>query len=390
VAATRLRLRAWLAAGARRRPGLTGHIMGLAGRMLGAAGGVLAAGQAEAVDLPEDRADLMYHSYIGGGVVADGPAVLVRKSIGDDFSLSGSYYVDTVSNASIDVVTTASPYHEQRVETGVGAQYVHRDSLISVGATRSKEPDYTADSASIDVSQDMLGGMTTVKLGYTRGWDTVGKHDDPAFSEPAEHWQYRLGVTQILTPRWLASMDLEAISDEGYLGSPYRVVRVFGAAAPEVDPSTRTSRAATVRAVGAIGADGAVRGDYRYFWDTWGIHANTLEIGYDQHVEQRWLLDGNLRYYTQNHAVFYSDDFTSVMTYMSRNRQLSTFHDIGAGLKATYSAYKLPGRLDIKFSAAYQRMHFQYDDFTDLRPGRNGQLYSFYANVAELFVSASF
>lgn len=357
---------------------------------LGAVGGVLAVGQAKAVDLPEDRADLMYHSYIGGGVVANGPALLVRKSIGDEFSLDASYYVDAVSNASIDVVTTASPYKETRVETGVSADYVHRDSLISVTASTSREPDYIADSASLDVAQDLLGGLTTIKIGYTRGWDTVEKHNDPSFSQPADHWQYRLGATQVITPRLLASLDLEAISDAGFLSSPYRAARVFGAFVPEVDPATRTSRAAMLRAAYSVGDAGAVRGDYRYFWDTWGIRARTTELGYAQHLHERWLLDGNLRYYSQNHAVFYSDDFTSEMTYMSRNRQLSTFHDVGAGVKASYSAYRQPGQFEIKLNGAIERLYFHYDDFTDLRPGANGKLYTFDATVVELFVSATF
>jgi len=375
------------------RAALGGPLSGAVGGAVavgGALGGVLGAGQARAVDLPQDRADLMFHSYVGGGVIANGPAVLVQKSIGDEYSLSGSYYVDSVSNASIDVVTTASPYHERRTEEGVGGVYVHRDSLVSAGLTRSKEPDYTATGANIDVSQDMLGGMTTLKLGYSRAWDTVGKHGDPAFSKAANHWQYRLGVTQILTPRWLASVDMEAISDSGFLSSPYRAARVFGAAVPETDPSTRTSRAVALRAVGSVGAAAAVRADFRYYWDTWNIHARTLEFGYAQHLDARWTLDGSVRYYSQNHAVFYSDNFAAAETYMSRNRQLSTFNDVGLGLKATYSAYRVPALLDVQLTAAFQRLRFHYDDFTDLRPGANGSLYSFNASVMEFFVSATF
>ena len=52
--------------------------------------------------------------------IAQGPAVLVRKSMLDRVSLSGSYYVDAVSNASIDVVTTASKYKETRNQGDVG------------------------------------------------------------------------------------------------------------------------------------------------------------------------------------------------------------------------------------------------------------------------------
>ena len=35
----------------------------------------------QAAVLPEDRADVMFHSYDGGGVTIDGPSVLVRKDI---------------------------------------------------------------------------------------------------------------------------------------------------------------------------------------------------------------------------------------------------------------------------------------------------------------------
>jgi Protein of unknown function (DUF3570) len=356
-------------------------------RLAGLLGGVLAAARANGVELPEDHADTMFHLYDGGGVTALGPAVLIRKSLFDRVSLSGSYYVDMVSNASIDVVTTASPYHETRREETVGLDYVYHDSLISLSGTRSKEPDYSANSAGVDVSQDVFGGMTTVSAGYTRGWDTVGKHGSPGFSAPANHWQYRLGVTQVLTPRWLMSLNLESVSDDGYLQSPYRVARLFGAAVPERDPSTRTSRAALLRVAGSIGSRSSVHVQYRYFWDTWGIGAHTAELGYNRYLGDRWRVEAYVRYYTQGHAVFYNNDFTSDMMYMSRNRQLSNFWDGGPGLKASYSAGRVASRFDIKVTAGYQWLRFQYRDFTDIR---TGQLYSFNANVLEFFVSAAY
>jgi len=348
---------------------------------------VLAAATTKGAELPEDRADAMYHLYDGGGVTASGPALLIRKSLFDSVSLSGSYYLDMVSNASIDVVTTASPYHEKRTEGAVGVDYVYHDSLISLSGTISDEPDYTAKSASLNVSEDVFGGLTTVNLGYTRGWDSVGKYGSPNFSADVNHWQFRVGVTQVLTPRWLASLDLETVSDQGYLGSPYRAVRVFGAFIPERDPSTRTSHAATLRAKGDIGWHSAVRAEYRYFWDTWDIRAHTAELGVTGHVGDRWLLDGYFRYYSQGHALFYSDNFTNEFTYMSRNRQLSDFTDMGPGLKASYAAVRVPGRYEVKVNAAYQWLRFQYSDFTDVRTGKP---YSFNANVVEFFVSATY
>ena len=357
-------------------------------RFFAISGGLAAVSQqAQAADLPEDRAEVLYHSYVGGGVNASGPALLVQKSVGDAVSISGSYYVDTVSNASIDVVTTASPFHEQRTETGAGLNYARDDASLALEASRSREPDYDADSVGVDVTQDVFGGMTSIKLGYTRGWDSVRKRADPNFSRPADHWMYRLGITQVLTPRWLATLNLEADSDAGYLGSPYRVARVFGAAVPEVDPPTRTSRAVLVQAVGNVTQDAAVRASLRYFTDTWAIRAETFELGYAQHAGSRWLVDGGLRYYVQGQAVFYSDNFASPMTYMSRNRQLSRFHDMALTLKASYLAYRRPGVIDLQLSASVQRVEYRYGDFTDLR---NGQAYRSGATVSEIFATASF
>jgi hypothetical protein len=353
----------------------------------GLLGGLFAAGGARALDLPADSAEAMFHSYTGGGVTANGPALLVRKSIADKVSLSGSYYVDSVSNASIDVVTTASPYKERRNEYSLGADYVYRDSQITFGLNRSKEPDYTANRYSLDISQETFGGMTTVSLGFTRGSDEVGKHDSPEFADHATHWQYRVGVTQILTPRWIASANFEAISDDGFLGSPYRIARVFGAAVPERNPRTRSSRAMNFRVNGDLGSHDAVHLQYRYFWDNWAIKAHTLELGYSRYFGDQWLADATLRYYRQGHALFYSDNAQSETTYISRNRQLSTFNDIGLGGKVAYTWRKVPGRYEIKLNGSYEFVRYKYSDFTDIR---NGNLYGNNASVLQLYVSANF
>lgn len=350
-------------------------------------GGLLATGHARAVDLPTDRADAMFHAYEGGGVTASGPALLVRKSLADKVSLSASYYVDMVSNASIDVVTTASPYSERRTEYGFGLDYAVRDTLLSLSTTGSSEPDYEANSISADIAQEVFGGMTTLSLGFTRGSDKVGKHDSPEFADTALHWRYRVGLTQILSPHWLASANFEAVSDDGFLGSPYRAARVFGATIPERDPRTRSSRAANFRVAGNLGERGTVHADYRYFWDTWDIRAHTLKLGYSRYFGDKWLGDAYVRYYKQAAALFYSDNATVETLYVSRNRQLSTFNDLGLGVRASYVVMREPGKYEVKLNGAYERVHYKFSDFTDVR---TGSPYSYDANVLQVFVSGTF
>jgi hypothetical protein len=359
--------------------------------LLGGVSGLLAAGGAAAVDLPEDRAEAMYHLYDGGGVKASGPALLIRKSLADRVSLSASYYVDMVSNASIDVVTTASPFKEERTAYDVGMDYVVRDTTLSVAFSSSDEPDYIAEGVSVDLAQEVFGGMTTVSLGYTRARDQVGQRGTPGFIDTARHWQYRLGATQILSPTWLMSANVEAVSDEGLLGSPYRVARVFGAAVPERNPRTRSSRAIKLRTIvdigGEPGAGRAVRAEYRYFWDNWDIKAHTTEVGMSRYFGEKILFDGFLRYYTQNNALFYSDNATEETEFVSRNRQLSTFTSLGVGAKASYTVARVPGRYEVKASGAYELKRFEFKDFTDIRTGR---LFEFDANVLQVYVSATF
>ena len=353
----------------------------------GLLGGVFAMHGARAVDLPQDSAEALFHSYNGGGVNANGPALLVRKNIADKVSLSASYYVDSVSNASIDVITTASPFRERRSEYGFGADYVYRDSKITLGMTSSSEPDYKADTVSMDVSQEVFGGMSTISLGFSRGNDKVGKHLSPEFNDYAKHWQYRLGATQILTPRWIASANFEIVADDGYLGSPYRAARVFGAAVPERNPRTRSSRAMKFRVIGDLGSRDAVHADYRYFWDTWKIKAHTVELGYSRYFGDAWLADGFLRYYTQRKASFYSDNAQSETLYVSRNRQLGSFDSIGLGAKVTYSAGRYQGQYDIKVNGSLEAYQFRYKDFTDLR---DGSAYSFIGTIFQVVLTATY
>ena len=366
---------------------LPGRRTANATQLAGLVGGMLASGGAQAVTLPEDRAEAMIHAYDGGGVRATGPALLVRKSLADRVTLSGTYYVDMVSNASIDVVTTASPFKETRSEFGLGLDYAYRDSLVTLSATSSSEPDYKSDSVSLDVSQEVFGGMTAVSLGFTRGSDKVGQAGTPGFFDSAKHWKYRLGVTQIVTPTWLMSANLEAISDDGYLGSPYRVARVFGAAVPERVPRTRSSRAVKLRSISEVVPGTALRAEYRYFWDNWDIRAHTAEIGATRHLGDAWLGEGFLRVHKQKGALFYSDNAASETTYVSRNRQLSDFNNFSVGTQLSYLYARVPGKYEIRADVSYEFVRFKFSEFTDIR---NGQLYSHDANVMQLYVSATF
>jgi hypothetical protein len=346
--------------------------------------------QAKAVDLPADTAEAMVHAYNGGGVRATGPAVLVRKRLADKVSLTGSLYVDMVSNASIDVVTTASPFKESRTEWSLGLDHAVKDTLMHVGITRSHEPDYQATTLNADVSQEVFGGMTSLSLGFGRGQDDVGRKGDTGYFDQAHHWQFRLGATQILSPRWLLSLNGETLADSGYLASPYRVARVFGSAVPERVPRTRHAQAVKLRVMGDIGNEGThhtVRAEWRHYRDTWAVRADTLEAGY----RRQWLPglqnDTYVRLNRQGDALFYSDNASRETLYVSRNRQLSAFTSQSLGSKLTYALPGNAAQYQLALNGSLELVRFRYPHFTDLR---SNQPYAFSGVVAQFYVTGQF
>ena len=360
---------------------------------------------ATAAVLPEDRADVMFHEYDGGGVEINGPSVLVRKSVGKNVSAYAKYYVDSVSSASIDVITTASPYKEERTETGVGVDYLHDKTKMSLSLTTSSENDYQADTTSVSISQDMFGDLTTVTLGFTKGDNVVGKNNAPSFQKDVDLKSFRISLSQVLTKDMLLSVAFDTITDQGYLNNPYRRVRyIVDSSLPcqsggcgyedERYPNTRTSNALAFHLRHYLPHRASVYAGYRYFVDTWSIQADTFDLGYVHTLEDNWLFEINYRYYSQTQAEFYSDLFPyqNAQTFLARDKELSTFtdHTIGAGITYEFGKGDLgvfeKGTLNFYFS----HVIFDYDNFNNLTvqalPGDEPS-YSFSANVYRIFAS---
>jgi hypothetical protein len=357
----------------------------------------------QAAVLPEDRADLMYHRYEGGGVTVQGPSVLVRKKFGESISVAANYYVDMISSASIDVVTTASPYKERREQKSLSADYLHGKSLYSLGYVTSEENDYQADTAFFSISQDMFGDLTTVSFGFSRGWDKVGNVLNSAFSRDVDRRNYRVGVSQVLTRNMILGVNYEAVSEQGYLQNPYRTLRYLtpdpnvATGGPETYPGTHTSNAISTRLKYYLPWRAALDGSYRFYTDTWGINAHTAQLQYTHPLWKKWVLSGLYRFYTQNSADFYSDLFPrqNSQNFMGRDKEIASYSGHTLGVAASYEfklgmfAWLDKGSVNLR----WDHMMIDYDDFRDLtvkvKPGTEPP-YSLDADVLQLYLSIWF
>lgn len=353
--------------------------------------------------LPEDRADVLYHLYDGGGVEIDGPSILVRKKAGKSLSFVGNYYVDMVSSASIDVITTASPYTEERKQWSLGMDYLHGNTTMRVNYVSSEESDYDAETVSFSVSQDMFGDLTTLTLGYALGDDLVGRSDDPSFERDLDKQTYSVGLTQILTKNLISTVNFETITDEGHLNNPYRSVRYADLSSevgysfePELYPNTRTSNALGIRARYFLPYRAAIEGEYRFFTDTWDIEGHTVSLTYI-HPWGDWTFTGKFRYHDQTGAHFYSDLFSrsEATNFRGRDKELSPLQSYTFKLQAAYEFLSDDGNdwgflKKGKVTASLNMLHVDYDEFSDLtalQPIGSEPLYQLDADIVQIFFS---
>lgn len=373
--------------------------IGLA-RWLAAAGVVLLQAQfATASVLPEDRTDFLYHRYDGGGVTIDGPSVLVRKSVGKSVSLSANYYVDMVSSASIDVITTASPYTEERTQYSVAADYLRGNTTMSIGYTNSVESDFDANNYHLAVSQDMFGSLTTLTLSYSFGDDTVRRSDDPTFFRDNIRQQYGIGVTQILTRNLITALNVEVITDEGFLNNPYRSVRyadnntIGYSFEPELYPRTRTSNAVGIRAKYYLPYRAALEAQYRYFIDTWDIQSHTASIAY-VHPWKDFIFTAKYRFHDQTGAHFFRDIFSrsEATNFRGRDKELSPLSSqtlkLGVAYEFISDGWGFIDKGSVNLSLDY--LTVDYEEFRDISTGAglgNEPFYQLEASVIQLFFS---
>ena len=350
--------------------------------------------------LPDDRADILYHLYDGGGVTIDGPSILVRKKVGKSISFVANYYVDMISSASIDVVTTASPYTEEREQLSIGMDYLRGNTVMSISVTNSEESDFTSDSYSFRVSQGMFGDLTTLTLAYSLTNDEVRRSDDDTFVRDADRQFYSVGLTQIVTRNLIMGLKVETITDEGFLNNPYRTVRYADSSNPigysyeaELYPNTRTSTAIGIKARYYLPYRAAIQGEYRFFTDTWGILSHTGAISYT-HPWGAWTFTGKYRHYTQGQADFYSDLFprSEATNFRGRDKELSKFVSQNFRLQASYAflqdgwGFVDKGTVNL----IYDQLLIDYDNFRDLTTGAlvgEEPAYRLDAGVYQLFIS---
>jgi hypothetical protein len=279
-------------------------------------------------------------------------------------SPTGAYPTSDVTTSASGTVTQSGKIPEaqyQDTRKSVGLTYGRRfgANLPTVTLNYAQENDYTAKSLGISDAWTLMGGRATLHFGVAFSRDTVSPVSGPEVGQnlPKNTNGFSLGWTWILGERDLADVSVSLMNLSGYLNDPYKVVPIGIEGTdtlPDTRPDTRSRRAVVGKYSHYFLWGGSVNVLYRYYGDDWSVHANTLDVTYNQKVDVDWIVSPEIRLYTQTGAYFFGNRFLVPQTYMSADYRLAPFGSFMGGLTVSRRLYE---SISANIGATYLSQH---------------------------------
>lgn len=262
--------------------------------------------------------------------------VSVLSPVGENWSLNGSYVVDSISGAS-------PAYHSERLTRlydlrrayGVGVSRYLPHATLSAGLNYSTESDYVSRALSLQGSFSSEDNNTTITTGVGFSADRI-RVAFRRLDDTKHVTDVLVGVSQVLTRRDIAQLTFSTTRGRGYFTDPYKLV--------DERPRTRkTSRVLARWNHHFPLTEGTVRLSFRAARDNWAVRSKTFTLEYAQPAGT-WVLTPSARLYRQTPARFYLpvDPATAPgpafpaadATHFSEDQRLSGFGALTFGFKA--------------------------------------------------------
>jgi hypothetical protein len=227
------------------------------------------------------------------------PAVSLMTPVGQAWSLSANHIVDSITGASPAYHTEALiRMHDQRRASDISMTHYSELTTATIGASYSAEADYVSRGLSVAGTLSTEDKNTTWNAGLNVLHDTIDPSNQIVSNERKNVLDLSLGWTQVLSTHDLAQLLFGYSRGRGYFSDPYKVF--------DQRPRTRNHGTLLLRWNHHLESSGGTsRLSYRYYQDSFAIHAHTLTAEYVQPLAGGWTLTPQLRLYSQSAADFY-------------------------------------------------------------------------------------
>jgi hypothetical protein len=291
-------------------------------------------------------------------------------------SATGSYVLDIVSGASVDIVSTASArWVELRQAADLSIDHKQDDLGFSVSGGVSREPDYLSWSLGATARIELDDDHVTPSIGYSFSHDTAGLRGTPFSVYALELVRHtaQAGVELVLDRSSRLVLLSEAAFELGHQEKPYRFLPVFDSVtAPLIEPGESIDSVNAQRLPGRIAervpesrqrftitADWARRGlhhtlraNERLYADSWGLNASTSDLSWLWDVSSRLTLGPRARFHLQSSVDFWRRAYVAeldgaeltVPALRTGDRELSALWTGALGLGAQWRTQPLYGQ----------------------------------------------
>jgi hypothetical protein len=360
----------------------------------------------------QDHADYRFEDYFedAGRIGVQTHSWLFDKQLEPWLSLKGSAVYDAISGATPTGAPPPSQVNFFGLETGplsTKVPTVHMEDQRWAGAldpeftfgrhhitpefSYSSEHDYESYGGALNYAIDLNQKNTTLAFGWAHDWDHILPNAATYITkiQRKDSDDFLVSVSQLLGPKTVFGAAFTFRNAQGYLDDPYRGV-LFGDYPqgdpntlnlfPESRPSHRESYIGYLSLTQFITpAHASIELAYRYYRDSFGIDANTVDLAWYQKIGQRVLVSPQFRYYRQSAASFYATQFPGdptnpfdpnpLPTYYSSDYRLSSMETFTYGISLSahvldwlsldlaYKRYEMYGLDSITSPSAYPKAH---------------------------------
>ena len=328
----------------------------------------------------ENSVAYKYSDYreAGGRVAVEAQTALIEHDIGTDYHARITGTIDAISGATPTGEPAPKGSDQVRLTTlqdrrkAWNADFSRQFARVNLalGFGNSRESDYVSNGWSLNALTDFNQKNTTLLTGVAGTDDDVKVFFQPNRVKKRSN-DVIVGVTQLLDPRTSVTLNATWGRTTGYISDPYKLVeknvellpgiflsQTFG----ENRPGERDkwiALASLNRAFPTL--RGALDSSYRYYRDTFGTSAHTVETAWFQRLGEKFILRPGFRLYQQSAADFYyyNLDRTSILPgrrpnpagpFYSSDYRLSAFRSYNTSLKLIFNATDA-----LQFDAALER-----------------------------------
>ncbi|MBD5778319.1 DUF3570 domain-containing protein [Pelagicoccus sp. NFK12] len=251
--------------------------------------------------------------YVGGEKAITQSLALRLHGVHD--TISGA--TPTGSNGRNGDETVLSEITDVREAGVVDLDWTNGIHKTSFQFSHSKESDFLSKGYAIYNTSEYNKRNT----GLSYGLSYIDDEIEPSFFSEArekESLDAYVGISQVLDPNTVASLNFTYSEFDGYLSDPYKSIAANLEVLPgfflfqetsEHRPDERLRRIwfANVKRF-FPGLRASVDFDYRFFSDSWGIESHTFDFEWYQKIGDAFTLRPSYRYYSQGAADFYYTD----------------------------------------------------------------------------------